>query len=246
MTSKRTTKIAIADDHQMFREVLTFIINKNENFEMLFDAADGKELLEKLVFHKPDVLLLDIRMPFIDGFQATKEIKAEFPKIKIIILTMYDNDDFILNLLDMGINSYLLKNTSSTEVINAIESVMDKEYYFDDRVCQVMLRGLNRKRFTKPKLKKINREIQLTTKEEEILNFILNEYSTPEIAKKLFVSTRTIETHRKNILEKFNVKNTVGLVIKALEAGFLPYNVDDKDTTRESDKNKEDDIYEDE
>jgi DNA-binding NarL/FixJ family response regulator len=230
--SNHIIKIAIADDHQVFREGLSFILSKNESFKILFDVADGKELLEKLRFYQPDVVLLDIRMPNIDGVQATKEIRADFPRTKIIILTMNDNDDFILMLLDMGVNGYLLKNTSSAEVIHTIESVIEKGFHFDDRVMQIMLRGLSKRRFPKPKPKDIKVDL-LTPKEQVIMKLILKEYSNLQIAEKLDLSTRTVETHRKNILEKLNVKNTVGLVIRALELGFLPDDNNDDDDNDE-------------
>jgi DNA-binding NarL/FixJ family response regulator len=221
MPPNTTIKIAIADDHQVFREGLSFIISKNRNFDILFDASNGKELLEKLGLYKPEVILLDIKMPIIDGFEATQAIKELYPHIKIIILTMHDNDEFILHLLEMGVNSYLLKNSSSSQVIHAIETVIDKEYFFDERTCQVMLRGLHRKKMFKPKNRKVEKDIQLTQREYEVLRLILYEYSTNEIAEKLILSMRTVETHRKNLFTKFGVKSIVGLVIKAIHLGFF-------------------------
>jgi DNA-binding NarL/FixJ family response regulator len=221
MQTMPITKIAIADDHAVFREGLAFIIGSHENYQILFDVANGKELLEKLPLHRPDVVLLDLRMPLIDGFQATKEIREDFPNIKIIVLTMHSNDDFILNLLDLGVNSYLLKNTSSKEVIHAIDSVMEKGYYFDELTTEVMFNRLRNRKLTKSKNKKWSQEIDLTPREKEIMGLILKEYNTNEIAEMLDLSSRTIDTHRTNIFAKFEVKNLVGLVIKAIQMGYL-------------------------
>jgi DNA-binding NarL/FixJ family response regulator len=219
----KTIKIAIADDHQLFREGLTFIIQQQAEFELIIDAQNGIDLLEKLqqVGQLPDVILMDIKMPQMDGMECTSKIKTLYPQIKIIILTMYDQEDFILHLLDLGVNGYLLKQSSAQEVKKAIIAVVEKDYYFDEVICQVMLRGLKKKKAFKPKM---DENIQITSREKEILDLIFKEYTTNEIADKLFLSVRTVETHRKNILEKFGAKNTAGLVIKAINLGLLSLN----------------------
>jgi DNA-binding NarL/FixJ family response regulator len=198
---------------------LSFIIKQTPEFELIFDASNGIELIERLceVDSKPNVILLDIKMPEMDGMECTSKIKSLYPDTKIIILTMYDQEDFILHLLDLGVNSYLLKSSSAQEVNKAIRTVVEKDYYFDDAVCRVMLRGLKRKKIFKPR---IDDHVQITAREKEVLDLILMEYTTSEIADQLFVSVRTAETHRKNLLEKFGVKNTAGLVIKSIKLGL--------------------------
>ena len=213
-------KIAIADDHQLFREGLAFIILQNQGLELIIDAENGKDLLSQLEASPqlPNIILMDIKMPGMDGMECTQKVKAKYPGIRIIALSMYDQEDFILHLLDLGVSGYLLKDSSAQEVNKAINQTYDTGYYFSDIVSQAMLRGLKRKKAFKPK---INDQVQVTPREKEILDLIIKEYTTQEIAEKLFISTRTVETHRKNLLEKLNAKNTAGLVIKALHYGFV-------------------------
>lgn len=213
-------KVAIADDHQLFREGLAFILEKEEDFDVLFDAENGEDLLQKLQksLEPADVILMDIKMPVMDGMEATQQIKKQYPKMKIISISMYDQEDFVLHLLDLGVNGYLLKETSAQEVKKAIRTVKDKGYYFDDFVSQIMLSGLKRKNRNKPN---VDGHVQITTREKDVLKLILKECTNHEIAEKLFISVRTVETHRKNLLDKFRVRNTVGLVIRALELGIL-------------------------
>lgn len=212
-------KIAIVDDHQLFREGLAFIIQQQADFELLIDAKHGQDLLQQLEenLETPHIILMDIKMPVMDGMECTSKIKELYPTIKIISLSMYDQEDFVLHLLDIGVNGYLHKNSSTQEVCKAIRSTLEKDYYFDDFVSQIMLKGLKKKKYFKPK---IDQEVQITSREREILDLIFKEYTTKEIAQQLFVSVRTIETHRKNLLDKFGVKNTVGLVVKALDLGL--------------------------
>ena len=213
-------KIAIADDQQLFREGLTFIIQQHADLKIVLEAEHGQDLLDQLdqANTLPDIILMDIKMPKMDGMECARILKQRYPKIKIITLTVYDQEDYVLHLLDLGVNGYLRKLTSGKDVCKAIRTVMSKGYYFDDFVTQIMLSGLKKKRHvaTKPK---VDDEVSITPREREVLALILKEYTTQEIADQLFVSIRTVETHRKNLLNKFGVKNVVGLVIKALQMG---------------------------
>lgn len=205
--------IAIADDHLLFREGLMTIIQFYPNLNVLYDVSNGIALLEQMAQQLPDVVLLDLKMPQMDGIEAAERIKSLYPEVKIIVLTMHHQEDFILHMLKIGVNAYVFKNTSSQEVKKAIEAVYEKDYYFDEHISQIMLKGLRKKHISKPKLEA---NAQITPREGEVLELICKEHTTAEIAEKLFVSTRTIETHRKNLLEKLGVKNTAGLVIKAI------------------------------
>lgn len=211
-------KIAIADDHALFREGLVGILNSFEDFDVICEVGSGNELLQYLHVQLPDVVLLDLKMPGMDGIQVTENLKSLHPSIKVIILTMHHQEDFILHMLNLGVNAYLLKDTSSKELREAITATHQRDYYFDDRVSKVMLQGLRKKHLHKPKL---DIQTRLTPREEEVLELICREYTTPEIAEKLFVSQRTVESHRKNLLEKLGAKNTAGLVIKAISYGFF-------------------------
>lgn len=230
--TQNSIKLVIADDHKLFRQGLAFILQNDERFEFLYDVPNGADLLKALEDQRPlpDVVLLDLKMPEVDGIQATERIKADFPDIKVLVLTMLQQEDFILHLLDLGANGYLLKNASADEVKQAIIAVVEKDFYFTDYVSQVMLRGLQKKR-NAVRLPLMEREttsfpepLSITPREEQVLALIAQELTTPEIADKLFVSIRTIETHRKNLMEKVGAKNTAGLVLKAAKLGLLPLN----------------------
>lgn len=210
-------KIAIADDHALFREGLKGILAASAYFEVICDVGSGDELLTAMEDQPADVVLLDLKMPGMDGIKVAELLKKQIPAMKIIILTMHHQEDFILHMLNLGVNAYLLKDTSSSELKTAILATHQRDYYFDDRVSKVMLKGLKKKHLHKPSL---DNAIRLTPREEEVLELICQEYTTPEIAEKLFVSHRTVESHRKNLLEKLSAKNTAGLVIKAIMNGF--------------------------
>jgi DNA-binding NarL/FixJ family response regulator len=213
-------EIAIADDHSLFREGLRFILEGQPQFRIVTEASNGQELINSLASHVPDVILMDLKMPVIDGVEAIRQIKLSHPAIRIIVLTMYHEESTILHLLDLGANGYLLKNTSSAEVAKAIHDVMKKDYYFTDYVTSVMLKGIRKQ--IKPTLT-LDESVVLTKREEEVLKLICQELTTVEIAEKLFLSDRTVESHRKSLLEKLHAKNTAGLVIKAMKFQIIDF-----------------------
>lgn len=212
--------VAIADDHNLFREGLKLIIEGDQGLHLVLESSNGQELLDAIegMEHKPDVVLLDLKMPVKDGIETTRELKAEYPEIGVLILTMLDQDDYILHLLDMGANGYLLKNSSATEVQTAIRTVVEKDFYFNQHVSSVMLSGLRRKRKAPPAL---NNSSHITEREREVLELLCQENTTSEIAERLFVSVRTVETHRKHLMEKLGAKNTAGIVYRAVKEGLL-------------------------
>lgn len=216
-----TIHIAIADDHKLFREGLKMIIETAEaDLNLVTEAENGQMLLDNMAAlqTKPNVVLLDLKMPVKDGIETLKELKALYPDVLVLILTMIDQDDYILHLLDLGANGYLLKNSSADEVQQAITDTMTKGFYFNEHVSKVMLGGLRKKRKTTPSLSK---SLQVTEREQEVLDLLCQEYTTAEIAEKLFVSTRTVETHRKNLMEKLGAKNTAGIIYKAVKEGLV-------------------------
>lgn len=211
-------KIAIADDHQLFREGLITILSAVDQFEVLYDVDTGEKLIERVQENRPDIILLDLKMPDMDGIQVTEVLKARDPSIKIMILSMHHQEDFILHMLNLGVNAYLQKNTSSNTLRDAIFTTYANDYYFDDEVSKIMLHGLKKKQLHRPRLDGTG---HLTPREVEILELICREYTTGEIASKLFLSQRTVETHRKNLLEKLGAKNTAGLVIRAIASNYV-------------------------
>lgn len=209
-------RVAIADDHVLFRKGLITILELDDDLEVIYDADNGEELIKKLEAQVPEVILMDLKMPVMDGMEATKLIKAKYPEVKILILSMYDEEKFIIHCLELGANGYLLKNTDPDEVVKAIHTVVEKDFYFNNHISTVMLKGLNQKTRAKGK-PQFDNSVELTKREREILELICKELTTPEMAEKLFISNRTVEGHRKNLLEKTGAKNTAGLVVFALK-----------------------------
>ena len=218
--SASTIKVAIADDHTLFREGIELIIESVPEFELVLTVPDGQALLDGMVNLpvRPDVVLLDLKMPKKDGMKTTPELRAAYPEIKILILTMFDQEDYILHMLDVGANGYLLKNSSTQDVKTAIKSLAEKEFYFTDQISKVVVAGLRKKRKLPPAF---NAGEKLTPREEEVLSLICSENTTQEIADKLFVSVRTIETHRKHLMEKLGATNTAGIIYRAMKQGLL-------------------------
>lgn len=208
-------KLAIADDQVLFLKGLKLLLRSFEEIDLIIEATNGQELIEAISSQQPDVILMDLRMPVMDGLEATEKIKATYPNIKIILLTMYDEERLINHMMKIGANGYLLKNEEPGILRAAIKAVVEKEFYFNDYVSKALLRGMQ-KNHKEIRPWKPNDNLQLTKRELEILDLICKEYTSPEIAKELFISTRTVENHRKSLLGKTGVKNTAGLIIFAI------------------------------
>ena len=210
-------KILLADDHKIFREGIRSILEKEKDLDVVEEAANGEELLEKLTKTKVDVIILDLDMGKPNGIEITEIINQKYPEVKILILSMIGLHDFVIQALEMGATGYILKNTGKDEVITAIRSVAKGDSYFSKEVSSRLVEELN-----KPKtLKKRSEGIPLTSREIEVLQLIAQEFSNPEIAERLFISIRTVDTHRRNLLEKLGLKNTAGLVKYAIMKGLV-------------------------
>ncbi|WP_046755820.1 response regulator transcription factor [Kordia jejudonensis] len=218
-------KIAIADDEALFRAGISFILTRVKNFEIVFEAENGADLIEKLKTHeKPDVVLMDLKMPMLNGVESTKILQKEHPTIKVIAVTSYDGKSFITNMIDVGASSYLLKNTSPKVVVHTINEVFAKGFYYDERVLKIIHENL-----LSAKSKRIKSDLDnnlLTKREKEILELICNQYTTNEIADKLFISPRTVEGHRNNLLLKTESKNVAGLVIYGIQKKLIELSPD--------------------
>lgn len=212
-------KYIIADDHHIFRQGLRYSLSDDHTLKFVGEAGNGLELLELLKKQKADVVLMDLKMPEMDGLEATKQLKELYPGIKVIVLTMYDDENFIIHMLDMGANSYLVKNAEPEEIKTAIHSVHDNEYYFNDLVSKTMLKSIMQKRNVSPRFKP---QVTLSDKETEVLRLICGEHTNAEIAAQVFLSPRTVEGIRANLLEKIGVRNTAGLVLYAVKHNIIP------------------------
>lgn len=208
--------VFIVDDHGVLVDGLRMVIDHESDLTLADTATSGEEVLEKLPSTKVDVLLLDINLPGMSGIETCFQVRKLYPEIKIIGLSTYDKGSIIRRMLKSGASGYVLKNAGSEELLEAIRSVHSGETYISNRVNQVLLNEL-----TKPKLDKSNFIPELTRREKQILILITEEFTTPEIAKKLFISVNTAESHRKNLLHKLNAKNVAGLVRIAMEKGLL-------------------------
>lgn len=209
--------IAIADDEHLFRSGIKFLLEREANFNVIFEAENGKELIDFIsnteVF--PDVILMDLKMPEINGVEATKIIHKTHPDIKIIALTSYGGKAFITNMIDVGASSYLLKNSSPKTVVQTINEVFEKGFYYDAEVLKIIHENIissSGKRIKSDLDKKL-----LSSREIDVLELICQQYTTAEIADKLFISPRTVEGHRNNLLLKTQSKNVAGLVIYGIQ-----------------------------
>lgn len=209
--------IALADDELLFLQGLKAILGNEEHINILFDAKDGEELIKQLRDAKtlPEIVVTDLKMPNLNGVEVTKIIHKEFPKIKVIALTSYFSKPFILNMISIGAVAYLAKNSTPALMIKTIEEVYEKGFYYDGKVMQYVHESI-----TNPKDKKIKSTFDtnyFTKREIEVLELICKQYTTVDIGEKLFISPRTVEGHRNNLLLKTESKNVAGLVIYALK-----------------------------
>lgn len=214
-----TIKIAIADDHKLFRQGLIQILAKFNDYQIVLEAASGEELLEKMQFNVPDIILLDLHMKGMDGREASTLILKQYPQLKIIILSMNYSSEFILQLMRIGVHGYLPKDIDQAILSDAIEQVKTRGYYINDDIAQVMRQGLQNNEIKISRKKNVlisSVNVELTDREMEVLSLICKGLNTNQIADKLFISYRTVEGHRKNLLEKTGVSNSVGLAIFAI------------------------------
>ncbi len=212
MTANYLIKIAIADDHKIFRDGIKMALSGRENLKMLWEAEDGKDMMHKIAIKKPDVLLMDIRMPEIDGINGIEMIRKEFENIKIIVLTMYDDQQMINKMMEMGANAYLTKTTDPDEIYEAILTCMNDDFYFNDLVNKAVMGKLMQKKNVRQHYG-TTIAIQFNEKEIKILQLLAEDKTTEEISKVIFLSPRTIETIRQNMKTKVNAKTIGGLLM---------------------------------
>ena len=211
-------KIVIADDHEIFRDGLKLMLGKYPEIQIAGEAQNGVELVEMVIEYKPQVILTDIKMPVMDGIDAVKKIIALDKDAAIICLSMFDEDDLILDMMEAGAKGYLLKNSDKLEIIDAITTVYHGNYYYSKSTSYKMINLIAKSRFNP--YGKTNR-VEFSEREIEIVTLICKEHSNKEIGDKLFLSSRTVEGHRQRIMEKMDVKNSIGLVIYALKNNLV-------------------------
>jgi DNA-binding NarL/FixJ family response regulator len=211
-------KVSIADDHKIFRDGIKMALKDREYLKILWEAEDGKDLMHKLKLKQPDVLLMDIRMPEVDGVNAIGMIRKEYDNIKIIVLTMYDDQEMITKMMEMGANAYLTKTTDPEEIYQAILTCMNDDFYFNDLVNKAVLLKLQHKKAVK---QFYPNPVKFSEKELKILKCLAEDKTTEEISKEVFLSPRTIETIRQNMKQKVGAKTIAGLVMYAVRNKLL-------------------------
>jgi DNA-binding NarL/FixJ family response regulator len=206
-------RLLLADDHPLIREGFRSLLNKNERFEIVGIAENGKELLELAGKELPDIILSDISMPVMNGMDAIEQIRNLYPSIKSVVLTMHEEREYVIHALRIGVQGYIIKNVERFDLEKAIITIFEGGKYFSPIVTNILAESVAR-----PEPQAIS---ELTPREKEVLELVAQGHSTKQIADKLGIGTRTVESHRVNMLKKMKVNNTAELVRKAIEMKIL-------------------------
>ncbi len=210
--------VAIADDHKIFRRGVILSLKTFHNIRFILEAENGEELIKGLEKEQPDVVLMDLKMPVKDGIETTKYLNKHYPKIRILILTMFEDERFVGHLMDSGANGYLLKSTEPAEIKQGIVDVMENGFYLNNFVNRVLIK----KNYSKQKFNpSLNSQITISEREKEVLSLVCMEYTAQEIAQKMDISARTVEAIKDRLMERFGVKNSVGLVFFAMKNSLI-------------------------
>lgn len=211
-----TIKVLVADDHQLFREGLVNLLSASSDLEIVGQAVNGKETVVKTMELKPDIVLMDIGMPEMSGIEATVELIRQIPAIKIIALSMHSDKQFINGMLEAGASGYLLKSSTYNQLIESITSVYSGNKYLSEEVKDIVIQDyLGKKQDSR------DGEVELSKRESEILFLFAEGNSTRDIAEELFISVKTVGSHKQKILEKLNLNNTADIVKYAIKKGLI-------------------------
>jgi len=213
----RVIKVAIADDHALFRKGMAALIRDFDGMRLIIEAGNGKELLKMMKKKKPDIVLMDLEMPVMDGMDATAEIARRYPDVKVIALSQYDEYNLIAYLMKNGASSYLLKTADPEEVEDAIWTVMEKGFYYNEMVSKAMHVGLTDKKTVKPSL---DYSCEFTDIDLRVLKLVCKGHTSTEIAKRISLSKHTVDKYRKSLMDKTSCTNTAELVSWAIKRGL--------------------------
>ena len=218
MASLPEIRIVIADDHEMFRDGFKLMLTKQKDIQFVGEAENGRELVKLVEEKKPDVVVTDIKMPIMDGIEAARKILELYPETGVIGLSMFNEDDLIVDMLEAGAKGYLLKNANKDQIGEAIRTVYNGDPYYCKTTSRKLTEMIAKSRYNPYKKKE---KLEFTEREKEVIELVCREMSNKEIAEKLFLSIRTVEGLRLKIAEKMNVKNPVGMVVYALKHGLV-------------------------
>ena len=209
-------QVAIADDHTLLRKALAKLVNSFEDYSILFEADNGMEIKKKINEHLvPDLVLLDVNMPRMDGFETAAWLNKNYPKIKVLALSMLSDERTIIRMLRQGARGYILKNVEPEELKKALDSLVKKNFYLSEEISGKIISGLHQD------MDRVEELSSLTPREKEFLSLICSEITYKEIAAKMFVSPRTVDEYRNSLFEKLKVKSRVGLLMYAIRNGLV-------------------------
>jgi len=214
MESKKN-RVILVDDHKLFREGLKFVIQQMDNMEVVAEASNGKEFLEILENQEVDLVLMDIAMPELNGIEATKQAVEKYPGIRILVLSMFCDEEYYFQMIQAGVMGFVLKEVGKNELEEAIAAVLRGENYFSQKLLRDIIMNLNNP--TQKQKAPVESKVDLTKRELEVLKLICEGLSNSQIADKLFISLRTVEGHKSNLISKTGVKNSISLVMYALK-----------------------------
>ena len=212
-------RILLAEDHTIVRQGLRTILEKESGWTVVAETGDGLEAVRLAEKHEPDVLVVDLTMPGLNGLEVIRQVRQRRPQTKIVVLSMHANEDFIVEALRHGASAYVLKESSAEDLVRAVRHVQAGRRFFSDALPREVIEA-----YEKADPEKIHdRYDLLTPREREILQLVAEGYSSPEVAEKLFISPRTVDTHRSNLMAKLGLKNQTELVQYALRRGLIPF-----------------------
>jgi DNA-binding NarL/FixJ family response regulator len=214
-SANKKIQVAIADDHSLLRKALAKLVGSFDNYAVMFEADNGKEIKAKVLQHIiPDVVLLDVNMPDMDGYETVRWLYSNYPQVKVLALSMFSDEKTIIRMLRLGAKGYILKNIDPEELKIALDSVMQKNFYLSEYISGKIISGLNRD------VDRPEGNVALTEKEKEFLRLVCSEMTYKDISVKMSVSPRTVDDYRNTLFEKLKVKSRVGLVMYAMKNGL--------------------------
>ncbi len=209
-THNKKHRVIIADDHTLFRQGLKLILEDIANIEVIADVANGKMLIDVTREMNPELIIMDINMPLINGIEASRIILQEFPGIKILVVSMYGDEQYYNSVIENGVKGFILKDAENTELRAAVTAILNGKTYFSQELLLKLIRN-----------RKNSEQIALTQRERQVLELICQGFSSVEIAQKLFLSERTVDNHRANLLDKTGCRNSLSLVLYAFRNNLV-------------------------